>query len=89
MEHKDAPGRRRIYTPFVITSSGLPFPLVREGSFHTFGGDEQVNRLGIRQKMYHDLYNANLAGGYSGNAIIAIDIALWDIAVKDSGKDNE
>ena len=45
-------------------------------------GRDPRNRLGIWQQMYHDLYNANLAGGFGGNAISAIDIALWDIAGK-------
>ncbi len=40
------------------------------------------NRLGIWQQMYHALYNANLGGGFGGNAISAIDIALWDVAGK-------
>ncbi|MEM7128436.1 MAG: mandelate racemase/muconate lactonizing enzyme family protein [Chloroflexota bacterium] len=48
-------------------------------------GSDPLNRLGIWQKMYHDLYNANLAGGFGGNAISAIDIALWDIAGKAAG----
>ena len=45
-------------------------------------GRDPRNRLAIWQKMYHDLYNANLVGGFGGNAISAIDIALWDIAGK-------
>lgn len=49
-------------------------------------GSDPRNRLAIWQKMYHDLYNANLAGGYGGNAISAIDIALWDIAGKVAGQ---
>ena len=49
-------------------------------------GSDPLNRLRIWQKMYHDLYNANLAGGYGGNAISAIDIALWDIAGKAAGQ---
>ncbi|MEM7033358.1 MAG: mandelate racemase/muconate lactonizing enzyme family protein [Chloroflexota bacterium] len=48
-------------------------------------GQNPQNRVGIWQKMYHDLYNANLAGGFGGNAISAIDIALWDITGKITG----
>ncbi len=48
-------------------------------------GQDPRNRLGIWQQMYHALYNANLAGGFGGNAISAIDIALWDIAGKAAG----
>lgn len=48
-------------------------------------GQDPLNRLGIWQKMYHDLYNANVAGGFGSNAISAIDIALWDIAGKAAG----
>ncbi|MBV7330590.1 mandelate racemase/muconate lactonizing enzyme family protein [Chloroflexi bacterium TSY] len=48
-------------------------------------GQNPLNRLGIWQQMYHALYNANLAGGFGGNAISAIDIALWDIAGKAAG----
>ena len=48
-------------------------------------GHNPLNRLGIWQKMYHALYNANLTGGFGGNAISAIDIALWDIAGKAAG----
>ena len=32
--------------------------------------------------MFHSLYNANLAVGYGGSAISAIDTALWDITGK-------
>lgn len=49
-------------------------------------GSDPLNRLGIWQKMYHNLYNANLIGGFGGNAISAIDIALWDIAGKAAGQ---
>lgn len=37
-------------------------------------------------RLFHSLYNDNLAGGFGGGALSAIDIALWDIAGKVSGK---
>jgi len=45
-------------------------------------GQNPLNRLGIWQQMYHNLYNANQVGGFGGSAISAIDTALWDIAGK-------
>ena len=48
-------------------------------------GQNPLNRLGIWQQMYHNLYNANQVGGFGGSAISAIDTALWDIAGKAVG----
>lgn len=48
-------------------------------------GQNPLNRLSLWQQMYHALYNGNLAGGFGGSAISAIDIALWDIAGKAAG----
>lgn len=45
-------------------------------------GENPTNRLKLWQKMFHTLYNANLAVGYGGSAISAIDTALWDITGK-------
>ena len=45
-------------------------------------GENPINRLKLWQKMFHSLYNANLAVGYGGSAISAIDTALWDITGK-------
>lgn len=45
-------------------------------------GEHAHNRLAVRQRMQHTLYNANLTGGFGGNAMSAVDIALWDIAGK-------
>ncbi|MDG2166343.1 MAG: mandelate racemase/muconate lactonizing enzyme family protein, partial [Opitutales bacterium] len=36
--------------------------------------------------LFHSLHNDNLAGGFGGGALSAIDIALWDIAGKVEGK---
>jgi D-galactarolactone cycloisomerase len=36
--------------------------------------------------MFQALHNANAAGGFGGDAISTIDIALWDIAGKAAGK---
>jgi D-galactarolactone cycloisomerase len=43
---------------------------------------DPMNRIGLWQMMFHALYNANLAVGFGGSAISAIDTALWDIAGK-------
>jgi D-galactarolactone cycloisomerase len=37
-------------------------------------------------RMFASLYNADLAGGFGGDAISCVDIALWDIAGKAAGK---
>jgi D-galactarolactone cycloisomerase len=43
-------------------------------------GQDAMNRAGLWNRMHHALYNAGQAGGFGGNAISAVDIALWDIA---------
>ena len=43
-------------------------------------GADPTNRVGLWQKMFNSLYNANVAGGLGGSAISAVDIALWDIS---------
>lgn len=48
-------------------------------------GRDPLNRIGLWQAMFAELYNANQAVGFGGNAISAIDIALWDIAGKVAG----
>jgi D-galactarolactone cycloisomerase len=45
-------------------------------------GQDPLNRVGLWQKMFHALYNGNIAGGLGGSAISALDIALWDLAGK-------
>ena len=44
-----------------------------------------MQRNGLWQKMYQTLYNNNDAMGIGGNAMSAVDTALWDIAGKASG----
>ena len=48
-------------------------------------GEDPTNRIGLWQKMFSLLYNANLAGGLGGSAISAVDSALWDITGKATG----
>ena len=45
-------------------------------------GEDPTNRLKLWQKMFHTMYNANVAVGYGGSAISAVDTALWDITGK-------
>lgn len=49
-------------------------------------GQNPLNRLGLWQQMFAALYNANVAGGFAGSAISALDTALWDIAGKAAGQ---
>jgi len=48
-------------------------------------GEDPTNRLGLWQKMFHAMYNANVAVGYGGSALSAVDTALWDITGKAMG----
>ena len=48
-------------------------------------GADPMQRNALWQQMYAALYNANLTGGYGGNAISAVDIALWDLAGQATG----
>ena len=48
-------------------------------------GEDPTNRLSLWQKMFHSIYNANLAVGFGGSAISAVDTALWDITGKTLG----
>jgi D-galactarolactone cycloisomerase len=45
-------------------------------------GQDPLNRVGLWQSMFNALYNGNLAGGFGGSAMSAVDIALWDLAGK-------
>ena len=48
-------------------------------------GQDPMNRVGLWQKMFHALYNPNIAVGIGGSAISAVDTALWDITGKALG----
>ncbi|MBI3957214.1 MAG: mandelate racemase/muconate lactonizing enzyme family protein [Chloroflexi bacterium] len=67
---------------------GLSSPaaaLLHDGFAPFLLGADPVQRNGLWERMFHQLYNANLAGGFGGSAISAVDIALWDIAGKAAG----
>lgn len=59
--------------------------LVHEGFAPLLLGADPMQRNGLWQKMYQTLYNNNDALGIGGNAMSAVDTALWDIAGKASG----
>jgi D-galactarolactone cycloisomerase len=65
--------------------SGPAIAVIQELFAPLLLGQNPTNRLGLWQKMFATLYNANLAGGYAGSALSAIDIALWDLTGKASG----
>lgn len=48
-------------------------------------GQNPIQRNRLWQRMYGALHNHNATVGFGGNAISAIDIALWDIAGKVAG----
>lgn len=48
-------------------------------------GADPLNRVGLWQRLFHTLYNDQTAGGFGGNALSAVDIALWDLAGKATG----
>ncbi len=47
---------------------------------------DPLNRNGLWQALFGTLYNANQVVGFGGNALSAVDIALWDIAGKAMGQ---
>ena len=49
-------------------------------------GQDPTNRIGLWQRMFHVLYNGNIAVGLGGSAISAVDTALWDITGKALGQ---
>ena len=49
-------------------------------------GRDPLQRAGLWEKMFHALYNANNFVGLAGSALSALDIALWDIAGKATGR---
>ena len=48
-------------------------------------GQDPMQRVRLWQRMYHALYNDNVAEGYGGMALSAVDIALWDLVGKATG----
>ncbi len=58
---------------------------IHEGFAPLLLGTDPMQRNGLWQKMYQTLYNNNDAMGIGGNAMSAVDTALWDIAGKASG----
>ena len=65
--------------------SGPTAAILHDGFARLLLGADPMQRTGLWEQMYHNLYNAGLAGGYGGSAISAVDIALWDIAGKAAG----
>ena len=49
-------------------------------------GQDPTNRIGLWQRMFHVLYNGNIAVGLGGSAISAVDTALWDITGRALGQ---
>ncbi len=49
-------------------------------------GQDPTNRIGLWQRMFHILYNGNIAVGLGGSAISAVDTALWDITGRALGQ---
>ncbi len=49
-------------------------------------GREPGNINAVWHSLFHLLHNDNLATGFGGGALSAIDIALWDVAGKRAGK---
>lgn len=45
-------------------------------------GADPMSRAELWQRMFHTLYNGGLIGGIGGNAVSAVDIALWDLVGK-------
>ncbi len=60
--------------------------LVHEGFAPLLLGADPMQRNGLWQRMYQTLYNNNDAMGIGGNAMSAVDTALWDIAGKETGQ---
>ncbi|MCZ6675297.1 MAG: mandelate racemase/muconate lactonizing enzyme family protein [Verrucomicrobia bacterium] len=53
---------------------------------HALIGEDPRNINKLWHKMFYMLHNNNATGGFGGDAISNIDIALWDIAGKASGR---
>jgi D-galactarolactone cycloisomerase len=66
--------------------SGPASAVIRDSFAPLLLGQDPMSRNGLWQRMFHALYNANQAVGFGGNAISAVDTALWDIAGKALGQ---
>ena len=49
-------------------------------------GQDPLNINKLWHQLFQSLHNDNLTGGFGGGALSGVDIALWDIAGKTSGK---
>ncbi|MDG2254029.1 MAG: mandelate racemase/muconate lactonizing enzyme family protein [Opitutaceae bacterium] len=49
-------------------------------------GEDPLNINKLWHRLFQSLHNDNLTGGFGGGALSGVDIALWDIAGKVSGK---
>ncbi len=49
-------------------------------------GEDPLNINKLWHRLFQSLHNDNLTGGFGGAALSGVDIALWDIAGKVSGK---
>ncbi len=49
-------------------------------------GEDPANINRLWHKMFGSIHNDNQTGGFGGGALSGVDIALWDIAGKSSGK---
>lgn len=49
-------------------------------------GEDPANINKLWHQLFHTIHNDNQAGGFGGGALSCIDIALWDILGKSSGK---
>ena len=53
---------------------------------HQLIGEDPLNINAHWNRMFASLYNGGAAGGFAGDALSSIDLALWDIAGKAAGK---
>ena len=66
-------------------SVGPAAAVVDEALAPVVRGQDPMQRVRLWQRMYHALYNDNVAEGYGGMALSAVDIALWDLVGKATG----
>ena len=66
-------------------AGGAASTVINEVFAPSLTGQDPENRVGLWHRMFSLLYNGNVAVGFGGSAISAIDIALWDITGKARG----